>query len=95
MAQNEPPHQDLPCLQIQLYVSLVVKELVMFTGQTASVMLVYTWAATKCKGAVLQIRRGRSDDLGVNDPYTTLACSRKYRIFSATRRGFSLYNDYK
>ena len=27
MAQNEPPHQDLRCLQIQLYASLVVKEL--------------------------------------------------------------------
>ena len=27
LAQNEPPHQDLHCLQIQLYSSLVVKEL--------------------------------------------------------------------
>ena len=27
MAQNEPPHQDLRCLQIQLYASLVVKEI--------------------------------------------------------------------
>ena len=25
MAHNEPPHQDLRCLQIQLYASLVVK----------------------------------------------------------------------
>ena len=24
-AQNEPPHQDLRCLQIQLFLSLVVK----------------------------------------------------------------------
>ena len=27
MAHDEPPHQDLPCLQIQLFSSLVVKEL--------------------------------------------------------------------
>ena len=27
MAHNEPPHQDLRCLQIQLFLSLVVKEL--------------------------------------------------------------------
>ena len=27
MAHNEPPHQDLCCLQIQLLLSLVVKEL--------------------------------------------------------------------
>ena len=27
MAHNEPPHQDLRCLQIQLFSSLVVKEL--------------------------------------------------------------------
>ena len=27
MAHNEPPHQDLHCLQIQLFSSLVVKEL--------------------------------------------------------------------
>ena len=27
VAQNEPPHQDLRCLQIQLFASLVVKEL--------------------------------------------------------------------
>ena len=28
VAHNEPPHQDLRCLQIQLFVSLVVKELI-------------------------------------------------------------------
>ena len=27
MAHYEPPHQDLRCLQIQLFLSLVVKEL--------------------------------------------------------------------
>ena len=27
MAHYEPPHQDLRCLQVQLYVSMVVKEL--------------------------------------------------------------------
>ena len=27
MAHHEPPHQDLRCLQIQLFASLVVKEL--------------------------------------------------------------------
>ena len=27
MAHDEPPHQDLRCLQIQLFSSLVVKEL--------------------------------------------------------------------
>ena len=27
VAHNEPPHQDLRCLQIQLFSSLVVKEL--------------------------------------------------------------------
>ena len=27
MAHHEPPHQDLRCLQIQLFSSLVVKEL--------------------------------------------------------------------
>ena len=27
MAHHEPPHQDLHCLQIQLFSSLVVKEL--------------------------------------------------------------------
>ena len=26
VAQNEPPHQDLRCLQIQLFAFLVVKE---------------------------------------------------------------------
>ena len=26
VAHNEPPHQDLRCVQIQLYVSLVLKE---------------------------------------------------------------------
>ena len=28
MAHDEPPHQDLRCLQIQLFLSLVVKELI-------------------------------------------------------------------
>ena len=28
MAHYEPPHQDLCCLQIQLFASLVVKELI-------------------------------------------------------------------
>ena len=28
MAHYEPPHQDLCCLQIQLFLSLVVKELI-------------------------------------------------------------------
>ena len=27
VAHYEPPHQDLPCLQIQLFLSLVLKEL--------------------------------------------------------------------
>ena len=27
MAHYEPPYQDLPCLQIQLFLSLVLKEL--------------------------------------------------------------------
>ena len=27
MAHNEPPHQDLRCLQIHLFASLVVKDL--------------------------------------------------------------------
>ena len=27
VAHNEPPHQDLRCMQIQLFSSLVVKEL--------------------------------------------------------------------
>ena len=27
VAQNEPPHQDLRCVQIQLFSSMVVKEL--------------------------------------------------------------------
>ena len=28
MAHNEPPHQDLRCLRIQLFLSLVLKELI-------------------------------------------------------------------
>ena len=28
MARYEPPHQDLGCLQIQLFSSLVIKELI-------------------------------------------------------------------
>ena len=27
VAHDEPPHQDLPCLQIKIFLSLVVKEL--------------------------------------------------------------------
>ena len=35
MAHDEPPHQDLRCLQIQLFSSLVVKELSHQTSQVA------------------------------------------------------------
>ena len=40
MAHNEPPHQDLRCLQIQLFSSLVVKELsdVMVPGRAEELM---------------------------------------------------------
>ena len=31
VAHYEPPHQDLHCLQIQLFSSLVVKELILFS----------------------------------------------------------------
>ena len=34
MAHYEPPHQDLRCLQIQLFSSLVLKELSTFTAPT-------------------------------------------------------------
>ena len=30
VAHDEPPHQDLHCLQIQLFLSVVVKELTKF-----------------------------------------------------------------
>ena len=36
VAHNEPPHQDLRCLQIQLFSSLVVKELIVLTIQSYS-----------------------------------------------------------
>ena len=32
MAHYEPPHQDLRCLQIQLFSSLVLKELIVGEG---------------------------------------------------------------
>ena len=33
VAHHEPPHQDLSCLQIQLFSSLVVKAVRLFSGK--------------------------------------------------------------
>ena len=41
MAHDEPPHQDLSCLQIQLFSSLVLKELI------AGFLSVYTLGKTQ------------------------------------------------
>ena len=43
VAHNEPPHQDLRCLQIQLFSSVVLKELIevsLKTGSTAHSLII-------------------------------------------------------
>ena len=42
MAHYEPPHQDLRCLQSQLFSSLVVKELIKEL-KTSAVEIIKTW----------------------------------------------------
>ena len=37
----EPPHQDLRCLQIQLYASLVLKELILPTSSSACLFFLF------------------------------------------------------
>ena len=41
VAHNEPPHQDLRCLQIQLFSSLILKELIPGSKQVTEVVLPY------------------------------------------------------
>ena len=43
MAHNEPPHQDLYCLQIQPFSSLVVKELSLFSASLLALCLYFNY----------------------------------------------------
>ena len=55
VAHYEPPHQDLRCLQIQLFSSLVLKELNLFYSKYSE-----TAAKDRCNGlkmVILQIMR--------------------------------------
>ena len=54
MARYEPPHQDLRCLQIQLFSSLVVKELINTLAMSLTGLLIENtylrWVALRYKG---------------------------------------------
>ena len=64
MAHDEPPHQDLRCLQIQLFSSLVVKEL-----QTTNLRLQIFKKMLSPSHIILRNQRLDSVDLDEVAPY--------------------------